>query len=195
MPKHNDGDLEEMRCRSCGALLGYRRRQGPFIFWCSEPCAETIMAKMEHDQIRDEVAVELYSAGVGMMDISRFTETGYTRIQQLLYRRHMSLTRPERARRDASDQIRQRRGGELRLDHHAGLQAVEPTTSGLPLRCSADNLTGELKVSNAEARDVRAGPWSKRSLEDLDHLYELLDELAERIGGTRRLSQCGGRMS
>jgi hypothetical protein len=33
------------------------------------------------------------------------------------------------------------------------------------------------------------------SLEDIDHLYELLDELAERIGGTRRLSQCGGRMS
>jgi hypothetical protein len=93
MAKDDEGELTEMRCRSCGTLLGYRRRQGPFIFWCSEACAETIMAKSERDQIRDEVAVELYLAGVGIMEVSRFTETPYTRIQQLLYRRGISLSR------------------------------------------------------------------------------------------------------
>lgn len=88
-------DLTEMRCRSCGTLLGYRKRQGPFIFWCSEECAETVMPKSERDVIRDEVAVELYLSGkAGMMDIARFTETPYTRVQQLLYRRGIALTRP-----------------------------------------------------------------------------------------------------
>ena len=89
----SDGDLEEMRCRTCGTLLGYRRRQGPFLFWCSEACAESVNAKMQHDQVRDEVAVELHLSGVGMMDISRFTETPYTRVQQILYRRGIDLGR------------------------------------------------------------------------------------------------------
>jgi hypothetical protein len=87
-------ELTEMRCRTCGILLGYRKRQGPFIFWCSEDCADTIMPKSEKDVIRDEVAVELYLSGVGMINISRFTETPYTRVQQLLYRRGIALTRP-----------------------------------------------------------------------------------------------------
>jgi hypothetical protein len=95
MPKEDEGELIEMRCRSCGIFLGVRRRQGPFIFWCSQPCADTIMAKFEEDQIRDEVAVELYLSGaMGIMDIARFTETPYTRIQQLLYRRKITLARP-----------------------------------------------------------------------------------------------------
>ena len=102
----DDGELEEMRCRTCGTLLGYRRRQGPFLFWCSEACAESINAKMERDQVKDEVAVELhlgnyslptddpkYRRPIGMMDISRFTETPYTRVQQILYRRGIDLGR------------------------------------------------------------------------------------------------------
>jgi hypothetical protein len=94
VPKYEDeGDLEEMRCRTCGMLLGCRRRQGPFLFWCSEACAESINAKMERDQIKDEVAVELYLSGVGMMDVSRFIETPYTRVQQVLYRRGVNLRR------------------------------------------------------------------------------------------------------
>jgi hypothetical protein len=93
VPREDNIDLIEMRCRSCGLLLGYRRRQGPFIFWCSEECATTPMAKFAKDQILDEVALELYLAGVGMMEISRFTQTPYTRLQQLLYRRGISLTR------------------------------------------------------------------------------------------------------
>ena len=94
MPE-DEGELDEMRCRACGTLLGYRRRTGAFIFWCSEACSETVMAKLEKDQIRDEVALELYLAGVGIMDITRFTETtNYTRIQQVLYRRNIALSRP-----------------------------------------------------------------------------------------------------
>jgi predicted HTH domain antitoxin len=87
-------ELIEMRCRTCGTSLGVRRRQGPFVFWCSEPCAETAMAKSEQDVISDEVAVELYLDGVGIMEISRFIETPYTRIQQLLTRRGITLSRP-----------------------------------------------------------------------------------------------------
>lgn len=93
MPDDNEGELFEMRCRACGVLVAYRRRQGGFIFWCSEECANTIMAKFEEDQIRDEVAVELYLGGVGIMEISRFTETPYTRVQQVLYRRGITLER------------------------------------------------------------------------------------------------------
>ena len=59
MANEDEGDLIEMRCRSCGSYLGVRRRQGPFIFWCSEPCANTPMAKFPTDQVRDEVAVTL----------------------------------------------------------------------------------------------------------------------------------------
>jgi hypothetical protein len=92
--KDEEGDLIEMRCRSCGILLGYRRRSGQFIFWCSEECANTYMPKYPKDQIRDEVAIELYLEGVSMMDISRFTKTYYTRIQQMLMRRGVNLARP-----------------------------------------------------------------------------------------------------
>jgi len=91
---YEEFDLMEMRCRSCGTLLGYRKRQGPFVFWCSEACAETPMPKSQADVIRDEVAVELYLSGVGIINISRFTDTPYTRIQQLLYRRGITLVRP-----------------------------------------------------------------------------------------------------
>ena len=93
MAKEDDAPLEEMRCRSCGMLLGYKKRQGPFIFWCSEACSESVNSKMEHDQIRDEVAVELYLGGIGMMEIARFTDTPfYTRVQQILYRRGIDLS-------------------------------------------------------------------------------------------------------
>jgi hypothetical protein len=92
----DDDELMEMRCRTCGILLGVRKRQGPFVFWCSDECADTVNAKSERDQVRDEVAVELYLGGVGIMEVARFTETPYTRIQQLLYRRNIPLVRPAR---------------------------------------------------------------------------------------------------
>lgn len=91
MPSDDEGELIDMRCRSCGILLGVRRRTGPFIFWCSEDCADTPMAKFDRDQVRDEVAVELYLADVNMMEIARFTRSERTRIQQLLYRRGIDL--------------------------------------------------------------------------------------------------------
>jgi hypothetical protein len=92
MPESDE--LIEMRCRACGVLLGYRRRLGPFVFWCSEPCADTIMAKSERDVILDEVTIELYLAGIGIIDVSRFAKTPYTRLQQVLYRRGIALNRP-----------------------------------------------------------------------------------------------------
>ena len=64
------------------------------------------MAKMDKDQIRDEVCVELYLDGIGIMDISRFTQTPYTRVQQLLYRRSINLTRPERVETDRAGSTR-----------------------------------------------------------------------------------------
>jgi hypothetical protein len=93
MAKYDEGELMEVRCKTCGMFLGFRRRLGGFVFWCSEECADTPMAKFDVDQIRDEVAVELYLAGWGIMEVSRFTDTPYTRIQQLLYRRNITLTR------------------------------------------------------------------------------------------------------
>jgi len=62
-----------------------------FLFWCSEECAMTLMAKFDKDQIRDEVAVEMYLRGDGIVEIARFTESPYTRIQQVLWRRGIDL--------------------------------------------------------------------------------------------------------
>jgi hypothetical protein len=45
--------------------------------------------------------VELYLTGMPMMDIARFTETPYTRVQQLLYRRGIELSRPVPAEESA----------------------------------------------------------------------------------------------
>lgn len=92
-----DDELIEVRCRSCGYFMGYRRRTGAFVFWCSKECANQPMAKFDRDQIRDEVATELYLQDVPMMAIARFTKTPYTRIQQLLMRRGVTLGRRERA--------------------------------------------------------------------------------------------------
>jgi hypothetical protein len=101
MPKDEEGDLMEMRCRACGIFLGYRRRTGNFVFWCSEPCSETPMPKFSRTQIRDEVALEMYLSGVGMMEIARYTQSPYTRVQQVLYRLGVTLSRPEQTEASA----------------------------------------------------------------------------------------------
>jgi hypothetical protein len=93
VPEDNEGNLIEMRCRSCGMFLGVRRRTGPFIFWCSQPCADTVMAKTEETQLRSEVAVELYLGGKSTVETARFIEIPYTRVQQLMYQRGISLPR------------------------------------------------------------------------------------------------------
>ena len=81
-------ELLEMRCRCCGLFMGYRRRIGRFVFWCSEDCADTPMAKWEESQIKDEVIVELYLQGIGVMEISRLLKDWpYQYVQQTLARR------------------------------------------------------------------------------------------------------------
>jgi hypothetical protein len=92
-----DEELTEMRCRTCGTLLGYRRRLGPFVFWCSETCADTVMPKHERDVVMDEVALELYLSGVGMVATAKFLDVNYTRVQQSLYRRGITLSRPAKS--------------------------------------------------------------------------------------------------
>jgi hypothetical protein len=50
------------------------------------------MPKYEDTQIRDEVAAELYLGGMGIMDVTRFTQTtNYATIQQMLWRRGVTL--------------------------------------------------------------------------------------------------------
>lgn len=81
-------ELLEMRCRCCGVFMGYRRRIGRFVFWCSEDCADTPMAKWEESQPKDEVIVELYLQGIGVMEISRMLgDWPYQYVQQTLARR------------------------------------------------------------------------------------------------------------
>jgi hypothetical protein len=80
--------LIEMRCRACGTFMGYRRRIGRFVFWCNEACAESPMAKFEESQVRDEVIVELFLSGQGIMDISRLLNNWpYQYVQGVLARR------------------------------------------------------------------------------------------------------------
>jgi hypothetical protein len=83
-----DENLQEMRCRTCGTFMGYRTRIGRFIFWCSEDCAGCPMAKWKESQIRDEVIVELFLEGNGIMEISRLLNGWpYQYVQQTLARR------------------------------------------------------------------------------------------------------------
>ena len=81
-------EVQEMRCRCCGAFMGWRRRIGRFVFWCSEDCSETPMSKWDENQIRDEVIVEMYLGGMGIMEISRdLNNWPYQYVQQTLARR------------------------------------------------------------------------------------------------------------
>lgn len=81
-------ELQEMRCRACGVFMGYRRRIGRFVFWCSEDCSETPMAKWDESQIRDEVIVAMFLDGQGIMEISRnLNDWPYQYVQQTLARR------------------------------------------------------------------------------------------------------------
>ena len=82
-----DQDVIEMRCKSCGMFLGYRKRIGRFVFWCSEPCAATPMSKSPEQQIRDEVMVELTLSGVKNIDIARLFDLQYQMVQQITQRR------------------------------------------------------------------------------------------------------------
>jgi hypothetical protein len=81
-------ELQEMRCRCCGVFMGYRRRIGRFVFWCSEDCSETPMAKWDESQIRDETIVAMFLDGQGIMEISRnLNDWPYQYVQQTLARR------------------------------------------------------------------------------------------------------------
>lgn len=83
-----DEELQEMRCRCCGVFMGYRRRIGRFVFWCSEDCSETPMAKWDESQIRDETIVAMFLDGQGIMEISRnLNNWPYQYVQQTLARR------------------------------------------------------------------------------------------------------------
>ena len=85
-------ELLEMRCRSCGMFMGYRRRIGRFVFWCSEDCADTPMAKWEESQVRDEVIVEMYLQGMGVVEIARLLDIdAYQYVQQTLARRSITV--------------------------------------------------------------------------------------------------------
>jgi hypothetical protein len=100
-------ELQEMRCRACGTFMGYRRRIGRFVFWCSEDCADTPMARYDESQIRDEVIVEMFLSGQGIMEISRLlNDWPYQYVQQILARRglqgskvnqHVRLPHPKEA--------------------------------------------------------------------------------------------------
>lgn len=89
----NFDDLTEMRCRSCGRFLGFRKRTGRFIFWCSEECADTIMPKYTDTQERDELAIQLALEGVGVMAIANLTDLPYQMVQQNLARRKIGATK------------------------------------------------------------------------------------------------------
>ena len=83
-------ELTPMTCRSCGQFMGYRKRAGKLIFWCSEECADTPMAKNQDTQVRDEVIVELFMSGQGIMEISRLVDnTPYQYVQWTVSRRDL----------------------------------------------------------------------------------------------------------
>lgn len=86
-----DDDLIEIRCRCCGVFMGYRKNAGKINFWCSEDCCDTPMAKYEDAQPRDEVIVELWLGGLGIMEMSRILKPDdpwpYQYVQQTLARR------------------------------------------------------------------------------------------------------------
>jgi hypothetical protein len=92
-----DEDLIEMRCRACGQFLGWRKRSGRFIFWCTEPCAETPMAKYASTQVRDELVTELAWQGIGVMAIADLTGIPYQMVQQTVSRRKIDAGASQQA--------------------------------------------------------------------------------------------------
>jgi len=94
MANEPNDELLEMRCRCCGVFMGHRRRIGRFVFWCSEDCADSPMAKWQESQPRDEAIVAMFLDGKGIMEISRDLEDWpYQYIQQTLTRRGLTERR------------------------------------------------------------------------------------------------------
>lgn len=92
MPVNANENYMDVRCHSCGMLLGGRKRQGSLLLWCSEECSDTPMAKYRKDQVRDEVVVELFLQGEGIMAISKLLDDWpYQYVQQTLSRRGLNV--------------------------------------------------------------------------------------------------------
>lgn len=66
-----------MRCRVCGTHTGYSRMSGRLVTWCSEECADTPNTKYPDTIERDEIACELFLAGMTMVALAN--ELGISR--------------------------------------------------------------------------------------------------------------------
>jgi hypothetical protein len=64
-------DLWEMRCRVCGTLTGYHHNAKRLVTWCSPECEALPYSKYDNTIERDEVACELFLAGMPVNSLGR----------------------------------------------------------------------------------------------------------------------------
>lgn len=92
-------EQQELRCRVCGADLGYLNYSKGVAAWCSQACSETPVARNpEKTEIRDEVACELFLQGVPQHQIAVETNMVYQHLQQVLQRRGITSRVREEAK-------------------------------------------------------------------------------------------------
>jgi hypothetical protein len=66
-----------MRCRVCGTLTGYHHMTKRLVTWCSPECEALPYSKYPSTLERDEVACELFLAGMPMVALAN--ELGISR--------------------------------------------------------------------------------------------------------------------
>lgn len=93
-------EAQHLRCKVCGASVGFSTQTKPLAVWCSEACLETPVARTPSQiEIRDEVACELFLQGLPLRAL--VAETGinfHQQVQQVLQRRGITSSVREEAK-------------------------------------------------------------------------------------------------
>jgi hypothetical protein len=88
-----DGDLHDLRCRTCGRLIGYSSYATNRTVWCNEFCANTPVGRNWNNQgrsnnrSRDELIVAMFLEGRTAVQIGDELELTRQNIQQILDKR------------------------------------------------------------------------------------------------------------
>jgi hypothetical protein len=88
-----DGELHDLRCRTCGRLLGYSSYATSRTVWCNEYCANTPVGRNWNNQgrsnnrSRDELIVAMFLEGRTAIQIGNELDLTRQNIQQILDKR------------------------------------------------------------------------------------------------------------
>jgi predicted HTH domain antitoxin len=84
-----EAGLRELRCKSCGILLGHTYHGGRLVTWCSPDCAAVPLWENEE---RDELVAAMFLEGATTPEIAKRYGMTYQNVQQILKRWHIPLS-------------------------------------------------------------------------------------------------------